>query len=362
MVRCCLCATWFHEDCLGLDIHDRGVWPCFACRQLNKKVDELGNNFTTLMNMVSDMNKLLTTVNAKHQEEKSKIVEENLMLSNENKELRKTISDLNMKVNSLTWKSFRKSGQRSHVLIGSSIVRDVREEKLIDTEVICKRGGCISDAKTAVEQLTPGYESVTLIIGGNDCEAKPPKPAETIVKSYRELIDAAQEKCQRVTVSSICPRLSSDEVQDKIDSVNAGLVASCSEKEGVDFVDVTSSFRLADGSINDGYILPDGVHITRSAMNKMAAKLDLQIKDKKQGVCDTKYTKTDGLRQSTMMYSFSHSHSARIDPQASNESSWCFNCGEPNHVKDRCRHSRPLECHKCHQNGHKSKFCDYYTK
>ena len=175
-----------------------------ACRQLNKKVDELGNNFITLINMVSDMNKILTTVNAKHQEEKSKIVEENLMPSNENKELRKTTSDLNMKVNSLTWKSFRKSGQCSHVLFGSSIVRDVREEKLVNAEVICKRGGCISEAKTAVEQLTPGYESVTLIIGGNDCEAKPPKPAEAIVKSFCELIDAAQEKCQRVTVSIQC--------------------------------------------------------------------------------------------------------------------------------------------------------------
>ena len=191
------------------------------------------------------------------------------------------------------------------MLIGSSIVRDVREEKLVDTEVICKRGGYISEAKTAVKQLTPGYES--LIIGGNDCEAKPPKPAEAIVKSYRELIDAAQEICQGL--HSICPWLSSDEVQD---SLNAGLVASCSEKDGVDFVHMTSSFRLADGSINDNYILPDGVHITRSAMNKMAAKLDFQIKAKKQGVCDTKHTKTDD--------------------------------------------------HKCHQNGHKSKFCDYNTK
>ena len=91
------------------------------------------------------------------------------------------------------------------------------------------------------------------------------------------------------------------------------MAASCSEKEDVNFVDVTSSFRFADGSINDGYILSDGVHITRSAMNKMAAKLDHQIKDMKQGVCDTKYTKTDGLRQSTMMYSYVPSKWSQVE-------------------------------------------------
>ena len=101
----------------------------------------------------------------------------------------------------------------------------MKEEKLKDTEVICKRGGCISDVKTVVDGLTPGYESIILIVGGNDCDANPPKEAEAIVQSYSERIDSTRKKCQKVKVTSICPRLSSKEVQDKIDkidSVNAG--------------------------------------------------------------------------------------------------------------------------------------------
>ena len=209
MIRCCLCAVWYHEDCLGLQEHDRGVWPCPSCRKLNSRVEDLSQNMGTLIKMITDIKAILTTTNAKDEEEKARLLSENATLVKENMDMRKTNSELNIKVNSLTWKNFRNCGQRSHVLIGSSIVRDVDEDKLIDTEVICKRGGSVSDVKAAVEELNPGYDSMTLIVRGNDCEAKPAKSIETILKSYDDLIVAAKEKSQIVRVSSICPRLTS---------------------------------------------------------------------------------------------------------------------------------------------------------
>ena len=151
--------------------------------------------------MVSEVTKLLNTSNVKHQEAMVDLKKENASLNRENKELRMKNGELNLKINSLTWKSFRKSGQCSHALIGSSIIRDVAQDNLVDTEVICKRGARISDIKSAVEQLTPGYETITLVTGGNDCEDEPARPAEAIVKSYGELIDAAKMKCQSVTSS-----------------------------------------------------------------------------------------------------------------------------------------------------------------
>ena len=50
-------------------------------------------------------------------------------------------------------------------------------------------------------------------------------------------------------------------------------------------MDNTPSFKLGDGSVNDGYLFADGVHITRSAMNKLAMNLKLQVKDRGEGVC-----------------------------------------------------------------------------
>jgi hypothetical protein len=59
----------------------------------------------------------------------------------------------------------------------------------------------------------------------------------------------------------------------------------CADKEHVTYMDNTLSFKLGDGSINDGYYLADGVHITRAAVNKLASNLKLGIIDKAEGVC-----------------------------------------------------------------------------
>ncbi len=39
MIRCCMCAHWFHLECLNLSKAEAtGVWPCLECRLLCKKV------------------------------------------------------------------------------------------------------------------------------------------------------------------------------------------------------------------------------------------------------------------------------------------------------------------------------------
>ena len=35
----------------------------------------------------------------------------------------------------------------------------------------------------------------------------------------------------------------------------------------------------------------------------------------------------------------------------------CLICGESNHNAYKCRHVSPVECHNCHEFGHKAKFC-----
>ncbi len=68
------------------------------------------------------------------------------------------------------------------------------------------------------------------------------------------------------------------------------------------FVDSSPSFMLGDGSINDGYLLTDGVHLTKPAMNKLAKNLKLKIKDKVEGVCKNKHTpptQTPSVNQQT---------------------------------------------------------------
>ena len=379
MMRCCLCAIWYHEDCLGLKEEDRGVWPCPSCRRLNNRVEEMAKNITALMEMVSQMNQLLHTSNHKHKDEIQKMMEDKTKLEKENTDLRKNVADLNIQVNTLKWKSFRRSDKPNNALVGNSIIRDVSCEMLEDTEVVCSKENGIADVKKKMEDLSPGYDTITLAIGGHACATDPSSSADNIVNLYSSLIESAKNKCEKVTVSSIPPGLSNDTSQEKIDSINAGLLAVCNEKDSVNFIDVSPVFHLADGTVNDGYVLPDGVNITRSATNKLACKLSLKIKNKKEGVCKTysrpsqmKMTPTfrgsipassngSSIRSDSRQRTFRRIRSRSASPSQVRDS-WCFNCGEPNHVKDHCRHSEALTCHQCHLKGHKSKFCELYSK
>ena len=50
------------------------------------------------------------------------------------------------------------------------------------------------------------------------------------------------------------------------------------------FIDISASFRLGDGSINDGYLQPDVSHLTRDRVNKLAQKLEFRTKTPGEGV------------------------------------------------------------------------------
>ena len=143
----------------------------------------------------------------------------------------------------------------------------------------------IKDVRDHLEALPSGYESITLLVGGNDCDVTPPPSAAAIIATYGGLLDMAIIKARNVTVSSICPRMTTTETQQTIDAVNAGLLSMCDER-AVKFVDNTPLFTLSDGSVNDGYLQPDGVHITRQAIDKIARNLCLQVKDTARGVCN----------------------------------------------------------------------------
>ena len=56
------------------------------------------------------------------------------------------------------------------------------------------------------------------------------------------------------------PRNSGDEVTQC--TLNAGLKVRC-EELGIDFIDNDPSFHLQDSSLNDGFLLANGIHLTR---------------------------------------------------------------------------------------------------
>ena len=263
MVQCHLCQEWVHPECVDEDDKDIvSLWSCKSCRSLPALV-------TQLVTAMADMSDKMRSSEQARQDDRAAATAERAALHQQNELLRRDVATLNEQVKTLTWKTFRPTGQLSSLLIGSSLIKQVSRDNLKDTDVVCLPGGRIKDVRDHLEALPSGYESITLLVGGNDCDITPPPSAATIVATYGGLLGMAIIKARNVTVSSICPRMTTTETQKTIDAVNAGLLSMCDER-AVKFVDNTPSFILSDGSVNDGYLQPDGVHITRKATDKIA--------------------------------------------------------------------------------------------
>ena len=98
----------------------------------------------------------------------------------------------------------------------------MKKDGLQDTDVICIPGAKIDDVRDRLEAMPSGYDTIALLVGGNDRDVTPPPPAATIVTKYGGLLDMAQVKAHAVTVSSICPRKTTDDTRLTIEAVNAG--------------------------------------------------------------------------------------------------------------------------------------------
>ena len=296
MIRCCLCATWFHEKCVNIttDADRGGIWPCPECRLISLRVVglvETVNKLTGLVDVLTDKLHILESVRENETETLIRVYKkETETLTQRAEETTTSVAALTDKVDELTRKSttgenIEHRTQRRDILVGSSLIKHVDENKLHETTVICKPGGKIADITAEIAKLPPkGHRMVTVVVGGNDCAARPAKPVDSIVNDYRTLIDTAISKAEQVTVGSICPRLTPDDVIETITAVNTELSLLCAAK-GVIYVDHTPAFTLGDGTINDGYLAWDGVHLTHAALNKLASNLRLRTKDPAAGVC-----------------------------------------------------------------------------
>ena len=171
------------------------------------------------------------------------------------------------------------------------------------------------------------------------------------------------------------PRLDSVDAQQKVEALNACLVAATSDA-GVTFINNDLNFKLADGTPNDGYIQADGVHLTSKGVNRLARNIQLKMKPGVTNIVkssastrqlpsanenngsewktvERKHKKQRG--QSTL-YS---SHLKYYSSPSQDRYASCWFCGETNHVSKNCRHGKKIECHQCGSLGHKAKVCTY---
>ena len=282
MVRCCLCMAWYHIKCLEISNDETlGFWSCFVCRHLG---DDLRTTNEKL-DLSSEMERavtLFTRTLRETQQERDVAVNEVSALKTENAVLREQITALTRENTRLVYENQRAQERQSNgktLLIGSSLIRNIDENRIMNTEVVCLRGAKVCDIHRELNEKSDNktikYGNIILMCGGNNCAASNPD-ISSIATDFKELIATAKSVAMQVTVCSIPPRLEPSHAGEAISSLNAALQSLCSDLK-VHFANQHDLFHLQNGSVNDGY-LADNVHLTLKGSDAMARTIGLKLR------------------------------------------------------------------------------------
>ncbi|CAH1788018.1 unnamed protein product [Owenia fusiformis] len=264
------------------------------------------------------------------------------------------------------------------LVIGSSIVRDLDQDKLNDVEVISIGGADIDMVHKRLTNLDTKYQKAILQVGSKDCAKSSDKAS--IKAKYQLAIKGAKNIATTVAVSSICPRTDKELAQNTADALNAGLQILC-EEEKIEFINNdTNGFKLQSGEINEGYLWSDGLHLSKPGSNKLARNMGLGCKTRD-------VTKNNRARQQQRNLQRSSQDTAQHKPTSNdihvpylqqqqppgrdqraqppshdisrNISPACFKCGERSHLANSCWHTNSIRCHSCSNFGHKKARCPF---
>ena len=318
-----------------------------------------------LKKMVNDVNpksevmKLIEEVR-NDRENHSKILQEV-------RDLRETVNELRQALQTQCVKDGSDPPQAvsKKLLIGDSTLRDIDSRKVQETDLRVTHGATVDQIKTQISQLKDSnkhYEETIIVVGKNDCSNLGAEAnVEPVLEAFRQLVNEAIEVCDKLVVSSVTPRQDIENISGTIENVNAGLQVICTEK-GVHFIDHTPSFTLNDGSINDGYLLHSGPHLTRSGTNKLVKNLHVKhMGDDVTLPPRWKSANAGGSQNNRSQPRNTHPDWRKRPGQSQRKDlSRCKNCYEPGHNIETCRHGAPVLCRSCGKRGHKDKHCHMF--
>ena len=378
------------------------------------------DKITMLVTAVFDVKKLLRDLSSQYENLRLEFHESTAALKNSLNEAHNTIAnrdkkcselegevrDLNQKIKNLETSGYNNDHGLS-LLIGDGLLKEIDDKKLQRTNVKSLSGAKIDDVAKSLSDKCNSQNlplnRIYICVGTNDCAEE--TDIETVVESYRNMVEGARKlvrKAADVVISSVPPR--GDKHQDRVQTLNAA-ITTIAEDMCVTFVNNDINFMLPDGSVNDGFLLPDdSVFLSRQGVNRLVKNLKISVKpDHQQNICK----KFKGKKKVSFMNvpqdseksvehvcddELSHSfwapsrrkvnnpqnrnHSPRNTSSSSYKSyattvksrpstqsrsyKRCDYCGEHNHSKSSCGFKGPATCRQCNQPGHKQKFCVEY--
>ena len=259
MIRCCICATWYHNECVDLpDEEATGVWPCMSCRLMPSQVRLMQQQISTLMSINESLSQQVNHI--------ATLLE------------KKCTSDP-IDDNSDDDEDYDEDPEPSgSLIIGDSLLRNIKSS-CSDLSVECHSGAHFSDIRKCLKTINPKkkrFMDLYVVCGTNDTATK--KPGEKIVKDCVSVIDLAKERATNVHLSSIPPRIDNKVDQSKIDEVNESLGTAARNKE-VSFIMQEKNFMFRDGTVDESLLNPaDGLHLSEKGTSRLLDNLGLKDK------------------------------------------------------------------------------------
>jgi lysophospholipase L1-like esterase len=254
MIRCCSCMRWFHNECMDVEENETSIWNCDKCRMAPYLIAQLLEQVNKLSESQLKMEKMLSSLS-----------DECRMLKVENERLRSQPQP---------------QPKKTSLVIGDSLLRDIDQNKLQDTRVISLSGGTLQDARRTLDQNSNVFDHIFLAIGTNDCSRESFSEG-TFIEAYKDLVQAAKQKVSdesKVCIVTIPPRMDSMSHQSNIELVN-GCLASLADETNAKIINNDSTFKLADGSPNDAYLLSDQLHLSCNGTKRLVKNMGLSVKE-----------------------------------------------------------------------------------
>ena len=136
-------------------------------------------------------------------------------------------------------------------------------------------GAKVNDITKYLNNDDGHYRQIVICVGTNDCTED--LDMELVGKQYEDLVQMALKKVATkddIHISSMPPRTDVAERQRRVEELNT-VIQELVAKVGVKLTSHDTSFRLADGQPNDGYLLADGLHLNQRGSNRLARNLGL---------------------------------------------------------------------------------------
>ena len=243
--------------CVALPPDELGVWPCPDCRHLAREVKSAKEDIQKLVTAINDLKNVLRIQSEHYQTEKlnqnmtiTSIEKDNATLLTKNSELEDRLRGSSRN----SQESSNESASKT-LIIGTSLLRNLDEGKLDQSEVRSLSGAKMRDIATELEAMASDglhYGRVVILAGGNDA-AQPVESLdlESTMTAFNDAVVAAKKLSNDVAVTEIPPRFKPPHAKDNISALNANIVAAASELS-IEYVSNQNYFLLQSNDIMMG--------------------------------------------------------------------------------------------------------------